>query len=557
MLQNTKCECGHQNPIGTILCESCGKPLVDDLPADLPLEMRYDGVARRSQKQQPNWLDRVWNFFSSVKVAVILIVITLIGASLGSIFPQEDTLASSVDPSEFYRDQYGTWGAIYHALGLSRTYQSWWFIGLLTMIGASLVICSLDRVLPLYRALSKQQVRKHLQFITRQQVVYIGEVDADPAEWVRQASELLKRKRYRVWTEGDALLAEKNRFSRWGPYINHIGLIVFLLAALIRVMAGWSMDEFVQLDEGETKQIPGTDFYVKNNRFTLEMYSNEEMPKELQGASVVKLYETDATLYKCTANCDDLTKEPVLEQVATHKIRVNSPLSYGGYSIYQNSYLQYAVPKLVSVRPTLVDAKTGKSYGPFDLPMQNPPLTYKVGPYTLKLIDIFPEFGLDDNGQPMSKSRSPNDPAFVFRITGGDLPKEGETYFYFALPKSKGIEKQINEAAAKQHQNSGRFSFEVRMEDTTRSNFMSGLEIRKERGMPFIWVGAGISMVGLMMGFYWQHRRIWLRFDDRRLSLGAYTNKNSYGLRAEVASFLRGMDIDVSPKALDNRRSTR
>lgn len=43
-MENTKCECGHQNHVGTVLCESCGKPLEDDAGSE-PLEMRYDGVA--------------------------------------------------------------------------------------------------------------------------------------------------------------------------------------------------------------------------------------------------------------------------------------------------------------------------------------------------------------------------------------------------------------------------------------------------------------------------------------------------------------------------------
>lgn len=61
-IENTKCECGHQNRVGTVLCESCGKPLQDDgAPGEL-LEMRYDGVARRSQRANPNFIDRIWNF---------------------------------------------------------------------------------------------------------------------------------------------------------------------------------------------------------------------------------------------------------------------------------------------------------------------------------------------------------------------------------------------------------------------------------------------------------------------------------------------------------------
>jgi cytochrome c biogenesis protein len=54
------------------------------------------------------------------------------------------------------------------------------------------------------------------------------------------------------------------------------------------------------------------------------------------------------------------------------------------------------------------------------------------------------------------------------------------------------------------------------------------------------------------MGTYWQHRRIWLRIDEGKLSLGAHSNKNFFGLRAEIAAALKKTGIDVEPKRLDN-----
>jgi cytochrome c biogenesis protein len=90
VFENTKCECGHQNHVGTVLCESCGKPLIEDTGVEA-LEMRYDGVARRSQKDNPLLLDRVWNFFSSVKIAIYMILVTLLTSMVGTIYPQENT----------------------------------------------------------------------------------------------------------------------------------------------------------------------------------------------------------------------------------------------------------------------------------------------------------------------------------------------------------------------------------------------------------------------------------------------------------------------------------
>ncbi|QHT60498.1 cytochrome c biogenesis protein ResB [Paenibacillus lycopersici] len=548
--ENTKCACGHQNPTGTVLCESCGYPLDPELEnSDAPLEMRYDGIARRSQKANPSLIDRVWNFFSSVKIAVRLIIITLLAAMIGTIFTQENAFIS-FDPSTYYEDRYGWIGKWYYKLGFSNTYESWWFIGLLVMIGTSLVICSLDRVLPLYRALNKQQIRKHEQFLTRQKTVFATEIEGSEEAWTENLAKQLKRKRYKVTVEGKALLAEKNRFSRWGPYVNHIGLIVFLLAVLLRTLPGWKLDNYVTVPEGETVKVPETSYYIKNEKFTIDYYTDDELPAELKGTARAKLYETQAVLYTCAADCDDPSKQPQLKEVNRHNIIVNDPLSYKGIKAYQFGYDDTA--KLKAVHPVLIDKKAGKTYGPFELDMRNPQLDYALGPYTLELRESYMDFALNTDGRPTTKSREPNAPAFVFVLKGPGLPDDGEPYMYFPKQNDKVRFSQdvINANLA------DKFELKVpSMEGVEFAPVETSLNIRYDRAMPYIWVGAGISMFGLLLGSYWQHRRIWLRIDNGRVTLGAHTNKNNYGMRAEVASALRGIGIVVEPKSLDNGRN--
>ncbi|MDU4696823.1 MAG: cytochrome c biogenesis protein ResB [Paenibacillus sp.] len=552
MIQNTKCECGHQNRVGTVLCEACGKPLIEDEQPGGLLEMRYDGVARRSQRANPNVIDRIWNFFSSVKVAIYLIIITLIGAMFGTVFEQESNFIN-FDPSTFYKNKYGTIGEIYYRLGLSHTYESWWFILLLVMIGASLVICSLDRVLPLYKALSKQKVRKHLDFLTRQKVVYQGEIDEDGAEWVQLAVQPLRKKHYRVYTDGSALLAEKQRFSRWGPYIIHIGLIIFLLAVLFRGLPGLHLDKHYWFPEGEITRIPETNLYLKNEKFTVEYYSEDEMSEDFKAREKVvpKLYETQAVLYECTGDCDDPSKEPQLREVERHAIRVNDPLSYKGLQAYQFDF--DLTPKLRSVQPALVDAKTGESYGKFKLDMRDPQREYEVGPYRLTLQNKYMDFSLNDEGQPVSISGEPNAPAFLFLIQGPDLPAEGAQYIYF--PKQVDKERFQQEAINQQLGGvQSKLQLDVLgMEDVDFIEASSYLNIRIDRAMPFVWLGLGIVMLGLILGFYWQHRRIWLRVDDRQLTLGGHTTKNWFGMRREVSGFLKLMGLEADEKSLENR----
>ena len=86
-MNEVKCECGHVNPHGTVLCEACGKVLEET--TSYLVDMRYEGSARRSQTYNKTIIDKVWNFFSSVKVGIILIVVTLIASAVGTILPQE------------------------------------------------------------------------------------------------------------------------------------------------------------------------------------------------------------------------------------------------------------------------------------------------------------------------------------------------------------------------------------------------------------------------------------------------------------------------------------
>ncbi|WP_026021384.1 cytochrome c biogenesis protein ResB [Paenibacillus senegalensis] len=552
MIENTKCECGHQNHLGTVLCESCGKPLYDD-HGDEVLEMRYDGVARRSQKQNPSWIDKIWRFFSSVKVAVYLIIITLLGAILGSIYPQSNVFINNFDPSTYYRDNFGTLGHIYYLLGLHKTYESWWFLTLLFMIGTSLVVCSLDRVLPLYRALKKQQIRKHEKFLTRQKVTYQSEIaeirtEDDAEAWVENMAKRLRKRFYRVHTEGSALLAEKYRFSRWGPYILHIGLIIFLMAAFMRSLPGWQMDRYMGFLEGQTVQIPDTKFFLKNEKFTVELYSPEEMSEEFRAKdrAAFKLFQTKAVLYECTEHCNDPSRR-VLEEVHRHDIEVNHPLVYEGLIIYQFDFQQ--TPRLLSVSPSITNKQTGESYGPFYLSTYDPQTHFEVGPYSLELKGYFPDFALDSRGEPITQSADPNAPAYIFTVKGPALAPDGEIFIYFPREVDKNSFRQDDlngELAQKIEISAGS------MENVEIADFTSYLNVRVDRAMPYIWIACAISMIGLIMNFYWQHRRIWVRIDGQRLLIGAHTNKNWFGLRKEVADALEHNNIKVDPKSLNN-----
>lgn len=529
MIENTKCECGHNNPTGTILCEHCGRTLDDDQATVKKgeLNMRYEGAARRSQTYQKTWIDRIWNFFSSVKVAIILILITLVASIIGTIFPQE-RYVPAVNVEAWYKQQYGAWGEIYYNLGLGDMYNSWWYITLLALIGISLVVCSLDRVIPLYKALKHQRVKKHVSFIEKQRVAAkreLGEKD-DHEDLFDRLTTKLTKKRYNVRRDGQALLAEKGRVSRWGPYINHIGLIIFLLGTLMRLIPGWYLDEYVWIREGETKELPGTEYVLKNEKATIEFYDPEESPERLNlEGQIVKRYETQAVLYERGSPNGEL--QPVKSQT----IVVNRPLKHEGLLVYQSGFQQ---SQPVSLALTLDQKATEETIDTFEVRLDDPEDTYQLDQgITVEILEYYPDFALEGN-QPTTRSSEPNRPAFIFNVVSPDKPEGEKSWVISGLDLddlSEDNEYEIN-------------LDEIKMVD------VSGLMVRMDKSLPIIFFGAGVFMVGVVMGFYWQHRRVWVRIQDGVLYFGAHTNKNWFGLRQEMRDVAKsiGVKLSESPK---------
>lgn len=352
------------------------------------------------------------------------------------------------------------------------------------------------------------------------------------------------------------MLAEKQRFSRWGPYVLHIGLIIFLLAVLGRNLPGLHMDEHMAFPQDEPVHIKNTSYYLMNDGFKVEFYTEEDMPDEFKGKNKVlpKDFETQAILYSCEANCNELGQEPQLTEVMRHNIRVNHPLNYHGLKAYQFDY--DLTPILRSVSPVLINSKNGEEYGKIMLSINDPQREYEAGDYSLTLNKTFTDFGLGDDGAPVNLSPNPKAPAFLFLIKGPELPSEGVQYFYFPkqIDKERFQQDSINAQLA-----GGELLVQLdvlSMDDVDFSESTTYLNIRVDKAMPFIWVGSFIGMIGLVMGFYFTHRRIWLRIDNGKLTLGAHTNKNWFAIRKEISAILKQMDIEVDEKSLENNRGS-
>lgn len=527
-MEKVKCECGHINPHGTILCEACGKILDEKVNQNDLLDMRYEGSARRSQTYNKTIIDKVWNFFSSVKVGVTLIVVTLIASIIGTVLPQEGNLSIQIPVNQYYEERYGWFGKIYYRLGFHDLYGSWWYLLLIASIGVSLVICSLDRVIPLYKALKNQKVTRNSGFLKRQRLYSEKQIDNTGGD-ITIVKERLTKKRYNVMEENGNLLAEKGRFSRWGPYINHIGLIIFLIGAMLRFAPGFYVNEALWIKEGDTLAIPGTnkEYYLTNHQFILELYdeSDGEVYKEAlnQKGGVVKNYQSNITLYKAEASLPG--EKPKLHKLEDYQIQVNKPLKFDQYAIYQSSYRLNEIAKMTF---SLTDKQSGQTFGDITIDLTNPEENYDLGNgYQVELMSYFPDFQIVD-GEPSTKSSKPVNPAFAFKMVTPDKP-QGEVSF-------AAIQQTIEPM--------GENKYKMTFKSVDTVNY-SGLTVRKDLTLPIIALGGVIFLIGVAQGSFWYHRRIWLKQENGVILLAGHTNKNWYGFAKEIETIVHGTKIPV------------
>lgn len=527
-MKEVKCECGHVNPHGTVFCEACGKVTVEHEDNKNLIDMRYEGSARRSQTYNKTIIDKIWNFFSSVKVGVWLIVITLTASAVGTILPQEMYIPTTTTAAEYYAEQYGWVGKLYYQLGFHNLYSSWWYLVLIASIGISLVICSLDRVVPLYKALKRQRVTRHEGFLKRQRI--FGESPSLKQDEIESLKQKLVSKRYFVREENGNLLAEKGRFSRWGPYVNHVGLIIFLFGAMLRFIPGMYVDKVLWIREGETKVIPETkgEYYLSNEEFILDIYDKDKDNKNFDQAldrvgMVVKNYQSNVTLYQKVG--DTLPGEkPELKKIKEYRIQVNKPLKFENFALYQVDYKMDELSKM-SFKLTKLDSD--QSFGDITINLQEPEKKYDLGNgYFVELKSYFPDFVFDENQEPTTKTRIPNNPAFVFNVHSPEKP-EGEMSFV-------AIQQTIDPG----NDNLYKMSF-----NGIETKNVSALTVRKDLTLWVIAFGGLIFMIGVIQGAYWNHRRIWIQQVAGATWIAAHTNKNWHGIKREIGQLIDGTKL--------------
>ncbi|MFF4910816.1 cytochrome c biogenesis protein ResB [Streptomyces sp. NPDC001260] len=172
------------------------------------------------------WVRWFWRQLTSMRVALLLLLLLSLGAIPGSLIPQSGIDVTKVDT---FRKTHTTLAPIYDRLGLFHVYSSVWFSAIYILLFVSLIGCIVPRTWQFVGQLRGRPPGAPKR-LTRLPAYTTWRTEAEPEQVREAALALLKKRRFRAHVAGDAVAAEKGYLRETGNLAFHIALIVMLIA---------------------------------------------------------------------------------------------------------------------------------------------------------------------------------------------------------------------------------------------------------------------------------------------------------------------------------------
>lgn len=191
------------------------------------------------------WLRWCWRQLTSMRVALLLLLLLSLGAIPGSLIPQ-----SGVDPVkvEAFKAQHETLTPLYEKLGMFHVYSSVWFSAIYILLFVSLIGCIVPRTWQFVGQLRSRPPGAPRR-LTRLPAYTTWRTEAEPEQVLAAARTVLRKRRFRAHVAGDAVAGEKGYLREVGNLIFHLALIVVLVAFAVGQL--WKSEGGKLITEGD------------------------------------------------------------------------------------------------------------------------------------------------------------------------------------------------------------------------------------------------------------------------------------------------------------------
>jgi cytochrome c biogenesis protein len=285
-----------------------------------------DGPVTQPRLNLLGYLRFFWRQLTSMRTALILLLLLALGAVPGSLVPQR-----SSDPNGVvaYQANNPDTFKILDALGLFSTFTSPWFSAIYLLLFVSLVGCIIPRLrhhLDALRATPPKTPARLERLVGFSAVT----TTTDAATAVAEARSLLKRQGYRVADYENSVSAERGYLRETGNLIFHIALVGILLTVGVFGSFGYTGQRILVQGEAFTNVISDYDSY-EPGRFATE---NSLQPFQLRLDTFVPKYAFQNHAWQPEDFAANLSTRVTGGAWTKQTLKVNAPVDIGGTQVY-------------------------------------------------------------------------------------------------------------------------------------------------------------------------------------------------------------------------------
>ncbi len=435
---------------------------------------------------------RLWRFLGSIRLAVVLLSAVALGALLGTLFPQL-TPNTAADPAASARwlaaaqEKYGFLFGLYRTLGLFDVYHSPWFVALIAALVLNTVVCTIDRLRVLWRAVTaRPRIEQVVSFYER--LPNCASLGVTSVEQGEKALRRVLGRYYRVLVERRSgtiyLFAERNRLARLATLVTHTSLVLLVLGFLWSGWGGWR-ERAVALGPGQVYDVGhGQSFAVRSDGLEIERYPSGQ-PSDYR-AHLAVLENGTEVMHKT--------------------VRVNDPLTYRGISFYLYSYGPAAQVRATDAEGRTVPLQIGSGQGNvsdevtlnFAGEGDGQEIVVPSRDLTLRLVFYYQEPSLFVQATRHGEAK----PFGAGSIRAGESLKIEGVTFEFALDR------------------------------------YIVLQVVHDPGFKLVILAGFLVMGGLIVSLYFPHKRLWARVTADELRLAGRTERDAVGFEKEFAGLV-------------------
>ena len=482
------------------------QPLTEPGPERRPGELGARELARWS-----------WRQLTSMRTALILLLLLALAAVPGSVIPQTGVDALNVSR---WKDQHPTLTPIYESLGLFSVYDSAWFSAIYILLMISLVGCIIPRTLHYVRTMRAQPPaapRNLLRLPDHASYTSDDEVE----EVLEQARVVLRSRGYRLRDADPAEGPDGRSVSAERGYLREVGNLVFHLSVIF-VLVGFAI--------GSLFGYQGGVLLVKGQQFANSGASYDDLdPGSLFGSEdfdpflmkvddfdVEWLTEGSAAGTARKFNAALTYRETVDAPEQSYDLRVNHPLTIGDTDVF---LIGHGYAPVITVR----DAEGEVAYsGPsVFLPQDQSFLSFGV----IKAQPAEPQLGFEGlfyptfsliEGDPVTVWPDALEPLVSMQVYSGDLGyDDGRPQSVYLLETERAD--QVLKADGKPYRLDLRLGETATLPDGLGTVSFEGVEpwvriqISQSPGKLIALGGVVLALIGLLGSLFIRPRRLWVR----------------------------------------------